>query len=264
MKILLSLKLNLQRSLSNANYRDSIEMNRTKFGSNWLDSWMGGNVWDNGNPAGPPRNSRYEDESSAKILEVDTWKPHFNSQTNQGSITSSSNHAIDPDCTNKTFMPVDSPFKHSSRPPNPLPSLLSEEAVSLSPVNYPEGMYEKFRSAENSPQVVMGSSRPGSRRSPFTPTRSECSWGYFNSYSSHPNYMANTESSRAKVRSQSAPRQRLEFDRLSSSKRLSLQGSWDSVSGTNSERGYPLNADPRKRAHQATNQLNRLGSANMR
>ncbi|CAH8354018.1 unnamed protein product [Eruca vesicaria subsp. sativa] len=67
------------------------------------------------------------------------------------------------------------------------------------------------RSTENSPQVGSSGSR---RRTPFTPTttRSEYSWGCNNYYYSgyHPNYMANTESYKAKVRSQSAPKQRLE------------------------------------------------------
>ncbi|KAL8148919.1 hypothetical protein AgCh_006066 [Apium graveolens] len=34
----------------------------------------------------------------------------------------------------------------------------------------------------------------------------------------HPNYMANTESYQVKVRSQSAPRQRIDFERLASTK----------------------------------------------
>lgn len=126
--------------------------------------------------------------------------------------------------------------------------------------------FPESRSADNSPLVVSASSRPWSKRSPFTPTRSECSWGYFNSYSGHPNYVANTESYRAKFRSQSAPRRRLKFDRYSSSKRLAFQGYWDgSISGNNSKRSYILNAaEPGKRTHQPTNRLNRLGGANMR
>lgn len=219
---------------------------------------MEDSILDNGNPDGPPRNNGHEDERSAKILEVDTWKPHFN---NQGSIRSSSNHAFDPDHMNKTFTPYDPQLKYASRPQNPLPSLSSEEVVSLRSLNFPNGRDEKFRSAENSPQVVLGSSRPGSRRGPFTPARSECSWGYVSGCAGYPNYMANTESYRAKVRSQSAPRQRLELDRYGSSGRAALQGSWDGGSGTNSERGYPLSADFRKRAFQASN---RHTSANMR
>ncbi|CAA7026906.1 unnamed protein product [Microthlaspi erraticum] len=80
-------------------------------------------------------------------------------------------------------------------------------------------------SVDNSPQVM---SRPGSssggsrRRTPFTPTRSE--YEYYSGY--HPNYMANTESYRAKVRSQSAPRQRLEELSSESGYKRSVQGQY--------------------------------------
>lgn len=86
---------------------------RSLFGSDSLDHWMEGNIWDNGNPTGPPRNGIHEDESSAKILEVDTWKPRFNSQKNQGSITSSSNYSTDLSYMNRTLMLFDSPSKYS-------------------------------------------------------------------------------------------------------------------------------------------------------
>ncbi|CAH2073727.1 unnamed protein product [Thlaspi arvense] len=80
-------------------------------------------------------------------------------------------------------------------------------------------------SVDNSPQVR---SRPGSssggsrRRTPFTPTRSE--YEYYSGY--HPNYMANTESYRAKVRSQSAPRQRLQELSSESGYKRSVQGQY--------------------------------------
>ncbi|KAG5393813.1 hypothetical protein BRARA_F02027 [Brassica rapa] len=83
------------------------------------------------------------------------------------------------------------------------------------------------RSTENSPQVGSSGSR---RRTPFTPTttRSEYSWGCNNYYYSgyHPNYMANTESYKAKVRSQSAPKQRLEFSNETSGYKKSVQGQY--------------------------------------
>ncbi|XP_057732706.1 protein IQ-DOMAIN 23-like [Arachis stenosperma] len=66
------------------------------------------------------------------------------------------------------------------------------------------------RTADNSPQTLLSSSSSRRQGGPFTPTRSECS---FHGYAGHPNYMSNTHSSRAKVRSQSAPRQRLDYDR---------------------------------------------------
>ncbi|CAN6814559.1 unnamed protein product [Brassica oleracea] len=83
------------------------------------------------------------------------------------------------------------------------------------------------RSTENSPQVGSSGSR---RKTPFTPTttRSEYSWGCNNYYYSgyHPNYMANTESYKAKVRSQSAPKQRLEVSNETSGYKKSVQGQY--------------------------------------
>lgn len=70
--------------------------------------------------------------------------------------------------------------------------------------------------ADNSPRTLSSSSKNGgSKRSPFTPTKSHLS-----DYSEpdYPSYMAYTESSMAKVRSVSAPKQRpTEYQRSSSS-----------------------------------------------
>ncbi|KAL1196840.1 Protein IQ-DOMAIN 24 [Cardamine amara subsp. amara] len=80
-------------------------------------------------------------------------------------------------------------------------------------------------SVESSPQLRSrpGSSSGGSRRkTPFTPTRSE--YEYYSGY--HPNYMANTESYRAKVRSQSAPRQRLQELSAENGYKRSVQGQY--------------------------------------
>lgn len=246
---------------SNSNFRGNIDMEGAKFGSNWLDRWMEEGVRDDHGDA-PPRH-RHDDERSSKILEVDTWKPHLNSQRSRETYQSL-HQAIESNYINQNAMVFESPSKYSSRAPNPVPSLSSEEILSLRSLQYPGGKGEMPKSADNSPQVNSLSSRPRSssaRRGPFTPTRSESSWGFFNGYSGHPNYMTNTESSRAKVRSQSAPRQRLEFDRYGMAKR-SLQASWDA--GATSERNYPLYADLRSKGKTVSNRLDRLGTANLR
>lgn len=246
---------------SNSNFRGNIDMEGAKFGSNWLDRWMEEGVRDDHGDA-PPRH-QHDDERSSKILEVDTWKPHLKSQRKQESYQSL-HQAIESSYINQNVMVFDSPSKSSSRAPHPVPSLSSEEILSSRSPHLTGGKGETLKSADNSPQVNALSSRPGSssaRRGPFTPTRSECSWGFFSGYSGHPNYMANTESSRAKARSQSAPRQRLEFDKYGSTKR-SLQASWDAE--TTSERNYLLYADLRSKAYPVSNRLDRLGSTNLR
>ncbi|XP_052118932.1 protein IQ-DOMAIN 22-like [Arachis duranensis] len=78
-----------------------------------------------------------------------------------------------------------------------------------------------FCTAENSPQYLSASSKDNvPKRSPFGGSRS-----YICDYSDYPSYMACTESSKAKVRSLSAPKQRPnQCDRSSSSTRYSLNG----------------------------------------
>ncbi|CAN8256972.1 unnamed protein product [Cochlearia groenlandica] len=116
-------------------------------------------------------NASQYNEDNDKILEVDTWKPHFSSS------------------------------------PRRRRSLVVPTSVDTSP---------QVRSRP-------GSSSGGSRkRTPFTPTRSE--YDYYSGY--HPNYMANTESYKAKVRSQSAPRQRLQELSSESGYKQSAQGQY--------------------------------------
>ena len=88
--------------------------------------------------------------------------------------------------------------------PSSPPSVGMGEAVS--PLRMPVDMAELY----DSPQFFSATSRPGSskRGGVFTPTKSECARSLFGGYSDYPNYMANTESFRAKARSQSAPKQR--------------------------------------------------------
>ncbi|KAG5230653.1 calmodulin-binding family protein [Salix suchowensis] len=200
----------LKRCGSNANFRESIDFDKLKSGSNWLDRWMEESLW-NDHGSNPLRNRHADDEKSDKILEVDTWKPHVKYQQSNRTFQTSQ-HALASDHNNQSFMTFDSPSKISKKTPNPMPSIPSGEI--LHSLKFPIGNDETVsRTAENSPRLFSATSRPGSSGRKggghFTPTRSECSWGFFNGYSGYPNYMSNTESSRAKVRSQSVPRQDL-------------------------------------------------------
>ncbi|CAN1126292.1 hypothetical protein LINPERHAP2_LOCUS3349 [Linum perenne] len=74
--------------------------------------------------------------------------------------------------------------------------------------------------------------------------------------------MANTESSIARFRSQSVPRQRVEYDKLGSSKR-SLKGVYDS-SDMVSECGFGQHTKLRnKAAYNGSGQLGRVGSTRL-
>ncbi|CAN1188292.1 Protein TIC 21, chloroplastic [Linum perenne] len=208
-----------------------------KMGSNWLDWWMEESLWTNHAVSSPRKNHRTCDDD--KILEVDTWKPHMKNhhrtfQTPQQYLLASSDNVYG-------LTPFDSPSKSSTRLMN---VVSSREALPPS-------------SALSRP---VSSGRKGGN--PFTPTRSETSWGYFNGYSSYPNYMANTESSIARFRSQSVPRQRVEYDKLGSSKR-SLKGVYDS-SDMVSECGFGQHTELRnKAAYNGSGRLGRVGSTRL-
>nr|XP_007152324.1 hypothetical protein PHAVU_004G120200g [Phaseolus vulgaris]ESW24318.1 hypothetical protein PHAVU_004G120200g [Phaseolus vulgaris] len=247
----------LKRCSSNANFRD-VDLEKARFGSHWLDNWMEENSWSQTRD-GSLKNGHLDDEKSDKILEVDTWKPHLNSHHSSGSSFQPAHHYLSSDYNNENFVAYESPSKRSSK--TLYPSLSSREALPFGSLKLHKGKEEaSLRNVEDSPQAFSASSGLGSgaRRGPFTPTKSECAWSVFSGYSGHPNYMSNTESSRAKVRSHSAPRQRIEFERYGSSRR-SLQGYYDA--GPSSDR----DSDFRSKAYSTTNSsLNRIGSTNLR
>ncbi|KAE8675565.1 putative cytochrome P450 [Hibiscus syriacus] len=235
---------------SNSNLMDIINLEKERMGYNWLDHWMEESLRNNLRDVLPIH--RYvDDEKSDKILEVDTWKPNLNSQqSNQNFRASQHSTAFD---YNQSFMAYDSQRK---LPGKGVPNNFSDEVLSLKHHGREDEAISRTADTDNSPQVLSASSsRPGSsaRRSPFA--RSECSWGYLSGYSGHPNYMSNTESSRAKYRSQSAPRQRLEFDRYGLTRRT-FQGFWDS--GANSESDFTQHVDYRYRPHPTSDDLNKF------
>ncbi|XP_044468399.1 protein IQ-DOMAIN 23-like [Mangifera indica] len=252
----------LKRCGSNSNLRDIISLEKARLGSNWLDHWMEESLLYN-HRVNSLRNGHADDEKSAKILEVDTWKPHLTPHQHNRAFRNSQ-YGCTSDYNNHSFMTIDSPSKLSTKTVNLVPSVTSGDVLSLSARKFPAGKgKESSRTAENSPHASSASYRPGTsaRRGPFTPTRSECSRGFFGGYPGYPNYMANTESSRAKVRSQSAPRQRLGFERCDSTRR-SVQGFWEG--GSNSERGFPQKPDFRNENYPSTDHLNRLRNAYLR
>lgn len=241
-----------------------MNLDKARTGSNWLDRWMEESVWNNCQSSSM-RYGRADDEKSDKILEVDTWKPHLDPQRSSTRTFQMSKHVLASEYQNRSFTPFDSPSKRSIKAPIQVPNLSSMDPLAFRNLKYPIEKDEAVvRTAGDSPQAFSASTRPGSsarRGGPFTPAKSERSWGYFSGYSSHPNYMANTESSRAKVRSQSAPRQRLEFEKYGATKRSS-QGFWDGW--THSDTNMVRDADLRSSAYPSFNHFDRVGSASLR
>ncbi|OMO85575.1 IQ motif, EF-hand binding site [Corchorus olitorius] len=83
-----------------------------------------------------------------------------------------------------------------------------------------------FSTAQSSPQYHSAISKSDASNLPFTFPRPEYAESVSYDYPLFPNYMANTESSRAKVRSQSAPKSRPPetFERQPSRRRASIEG----------------------------------------
>ncbi|KAF9605063.1 hypothetical protein IFM89_013733 [Coptis chinensis] len=101
---------------------------------------------------------------------------------------------------------------------SPVPSALTD----MSPRTC-SGHFEEysFGTEQSSPQYYSAVSKPDPSRVPFAFPRPETS----QDYPFFPNYMANTESFKAKVRSQSAPKQRPDsFERQPSRRRATLEG----------------------------------------
>ncbi|XP_010259131.1 PREDICTED: protein IQ-DOMAIN 14-like isoform X2 [Nelumbo nucifera] len=82
-----------------------------------------------------------------------------------------------------------------------------------------------FLTTQSSPQCYTAVTKPDSKMGSFAFSRSEYADSVSNDYPFFPHYMANTKSSRAKVRSQSAPKQRPDsFERQPSRRRASIEG----------------------------------------
>ncbi|XP_059644187.1 protein IQ-DOMAIN 22 [Cornus florida] len=193
-----------------------------------------------------------DDERIDKILEIDNGKQHFAPKSRNE--LKYSHHAFASDQISHSFN-----TSKDSTNLQTVPSPSSCEVQSFSPLKLPQDVEEcSFCTADNSPQFYSASSRGGSsRRGPFTPTKSDGSRSYLSGYSDHPNYMACTESSRAKVRSLSAPKQRPQFERTSSTMRYSIHGYGDSRSTT--QKISALHASFTSKAYPGSGRLDRLG-----
>lgn len=166
-------------------------------------------------------------EENIKIVEMDVCETKCdsrrrNSNSNSRNNTNHPHHAY--------YSPITSYSKEEAhRASSPSPSALTE----MSPRAY-SGHFEvctSFSTAQSSPQYYYSAiSRPDDSKNhpsvfpkpPYAEAESVVSYDY----PLFPNYMANTQSSRAKARSQSAPKQRPadSFERQPSRRRASVEG----------------------------------------
>lgn len=224
----------LQRSSSKlcgrtSSYEDTVQFGRTK-----SERCTDERRWalERGSSA---RNYPQEEEHGDKILEVDTVRPLYTPNRRNPSTSSAARHQMGPN-----------------------PSPYSGEKHPLRPLNLTQKMEESlFCAADCSPRFYSTPSRGGSQRSPFTPTKGGGSKSFLTRYPDHPNYMAYTESSRAKVRSASAPKQRPQFEKSRSTKRHSIHGFGGSRPA--SQVSPALQASFASRAYPGSGRLNRLG-----
>ncbi|XP_031108314.1 protein IQ-DOMAIN 14 isoform X2 [Ipomoea triloba] len=237
-------KIHCQRFYSKSNKNENMSRGRMDRGSKWLDRWM--EDYARNNYADSNLNmGGDDDEKTDKILEIDTWKPRVNPKGSERS--SQSSHQISAWNDNGLgFRTSNSMSRHSSNMKKPNVSLSSEVSSSQS-VKFPQEMDQEGKwIVDHSPGIRSSSSKPGSssrsQRGPFTPNRSECTRSLFSDF---PNYMANTESSLAKVRSHSAPRQRMQLKWMN--------GVYDT--DTNSEQSWSLRGSFRGKAYSGSGRI---------
>lgn len=189
------------------------------------DSWVDEKSWNRLRSSG---RSCLDDGKNIRFLEMDSEKGIFAPKRRARNLFHTTNLALVSDTYSQTLTPTKNSAMHHSGP------IHRKAHQSYSP---PEGHVvdeTPFCTANNSPLNFSGSSRESSsKKSPFTPSKSDGSRSYVSAYSDCPNYMAYTESSKAKVRSLSAPKQRTRYERSGSAKLAAQRASGLHASFTN-------------------------------
>ncbi|KAM6583297.1 hypothetical protein CsatB_010299 [Cannabis sativa] len=159
-------------------------------------------------------------DESPKIVEVDTGRPKSRSRRTNTSV---SDFGDDPSCQALS---------------SPLPCRIPTRISIPDCRNCQESEWGftgdecRFSTAQSTPRFL----NSAASNAPTTPAKSVCADNYFRGYGNYPNYMANTKSFKAKLRSYSAPKQRPE---PGPKKRLSLNElmeSRNSLSGVRMQR----------------------------
>ncbi|KAK6264146.1 IQ motif [Theobroma cacao] len=158
-------------------------------------------------------------DESPKIVEIDTFKTRSRSRRYNTALS---------DCGD------DLPYQIISSPlPCPVPARASvPNCQNLHDFEWCfTGDECRFSTAHSTPRFA----NTAMSNAPTTPAKSVCGDGYFRPFSNFPNYMANTQSFKAKLRSHSAPKQRPE---PGVKKRLSLN---EIMAARNSMSGVRMN-----------------------
>ncbi|XP_062086802.1 protein IQ-domain 26-like [Humulus lupulus] len=159
-------------------------------------------------------------EESPKIVEIDTFKPKSRSSRRFSAALSECGCGED-----LPYQTISSPLLC------PVQARISvPESQHLQDFEwYFNGHECRFSTAHSTPRLA----NPSWSNAPATPAKSLCGDSYFRPYSNFPNYMTNTKSFNAKLRSHSAPKQRPEATtpkkRLSLSEILAARNSISSV-----------------------------------
>ncbi|KAL9240818.1 hypothetical protein vseg_014996 [Gypsophila vaccaria] len=170
------------------------------------------------------KHSYHDMEENIKIVEVDHGEYGSNDNCrNSYSIPYQQQNGDRMDNRMSTYYsPQHAYSKHDYQQISPAPSAMTD----LSPRTC-SGHFEDyaFATAQSSPQCFSALSRSDPSRTPFSFPNPDFADTMSYEYPLYPSYMANTESSRAKARSQSAPKQRPEFERQPSrGRRPSVEG----------------------------------------
>ncbi|CAJ2630182.1 unnamed protein product [Trifolium pratense] len=159
-------------------------------------------------------------EDNIKIVEMDFCESKGNSTSRSSSVY---NHGQHYEQSEHRYSTNGSYSKEENYKVSPAPSVLTE----LSPKTCSGHFEDCFSTAQNSPQCYSARSKTDGSISnlPFSFPRPSYAEPMSYDYPLYPSYMANTESSRAKVRSQSAPKQRPDtFEKQPSRRRISVEG----------------------------------------
>ncbi|KAK9066220.1 hypothetical protein SSX86_013541 [Deinandra increscens subsp. villosa] len=146
-------------------------------------------------------------DESPKIVEIDTYRPQSRSRRININ-TCASDSGEDSHYINNVPSPL-----HCQNP----------ACISIPEFNHLQDFewgyvgddYKYSNTTQSTPRFA----NPNRSNGPVTPAKSVCGDSFFRPYSNHPSYMASTQSSKAKLRSHSAPKQRPE---PGPKKRLSL------------------------------------------